>query len=174
AGQPDSGDGITMRLRSLVEASQSATVRLFTGIAAASVTGLLEKGDGAAADSGDGTVSVAVPSRGTVTLAVDAATPAWAPDLRAGPGRQQGHPATQQAHSALPAPEPAQPVFTRYWLHGKGPAPAGNLPVAVHLSPGLSAPAPGESTAIRLTVACGPSPVSGSVTLGIPAGLRLV
>ena len=33
-------------------------------------------------------------------------------------------------------PEPAQPVFTRYWLHGKGPAPAGNLPVAVHLSPG--------------------------------------
>ncbi len=32
-------------------------------------------------------------------------------------------------------PEPAQPVYARYWLHGKGPAPAGNLPVAVHLSP---------------------------------------
>jgi len=187
AGQPDRGDGITMRLRGLVETGQSATVRLFTGIEAVSVTGLLEQGDGAPGDLGDGTVSVAVPSRGTVTLAVDAATPAWAPGRPTGPaqqgqaqqgqaqqGRAQQQAATQHAHAALPAPEPAQPVFTRYWLHGKGPAPAGNLPVAVHLSPGLSAPQPGESTAIRLTVACGPAPVSGSVNLGIPAGLRLV
>jgi alpha-mannosidase len=158
ARPPSAGDGITMRLRSLVETGQTATVRMFTGIEAASITGLLEQGDGAEADCGDGTFSVAVPPRGTVTLAVDAAAPASA----------------QPAHAALPAPEPAQPVFTRYWLHGKGPAPAGNLPVAVHLSPGLSAPQPGESTAIRLTVACGPAPVSGTVTLGIPAGLRLV
>src|SRR5258708_11438557 len=41
--------------------------------------------------------------------------------------------------------EPAQPVFARYWLHGKGPAPAGNLPVAVHLSPGrIALPEPAE------------------------------
>ncbi len=57
-------------------------------------------------------------------------------------------------------PEPAQPVFTRYWLHGKGPAPAGNLPVAVHLSPGriaLPRRAGGPDAAtVRLTVACGP------------------
>ncbi len=185
AGQPNLGDGITMRLRSLVETGQTATVQLFTGIEAASVTSLLELGDGAAADYGDGTVSVAVPERATVTLAVDAATPAWTADRRTGQGRRQAQagqqaqaiqqaPPTQQAHAALPAPEPAQPVFTRYWLHGKGPAPAGNLPVAVHLSPGLSAPQPGESTVIRLTVACGPAPVSGTVTLGVPAGLRLV
>jgi hypothetical protein len=30
---------------------------------------------------------------------------------------------------------PAQPVFTRYWLHNKGPAPIGNLPVSVHIGP---------------------------------------
>ena len=29
-------------------------------------------------------------------------------------------------------------MYARYWLHGKGPAPAGNLPVAVHISPQLS------------------------------------
>ncbi|MGE5133380.1 MAG: hypothetical protein ACM32E_10785 [Gemmatimonadota bacterium] len=66
-------------------------------------------------------------------------------------------------------PEPAQPVFTRYWLHGKGPAPAGNLPVAAHLSPGRL-DAPGE---LRLTVACGPEPAGGTVCLEIPPGLAV-
>ncbi|HEY3908194.1 MAG TPA: glycoside hydrolase family 38 C-terminal domain-containing protein [Streptosporangiaceae bacterium] len=175
SGPPSPSDGVTMRLRSLIEPGQTATVRLFTGIEAASVTSLLEHGDDSAADYGDGTVSVDVPARGTVTLAVDAAGPAWAPlGLQAGPGHPQAARQVRTAQQAQAAPEPAQPVFTRYWLHGKGPAPAGNLPVAVHLSPGLSAPQPGESTAIRLTVACGPAPVSGTVTLGIPAGLRLV
>ena len=88
-------------------------------------------------------------------------------------------------------PEPAQPVFSRYWLHGKGPAPAGNAPVAVHLSPGRialgAAPAStgpastgpastgpadtGTTGALRLTVACGPVPASGEVTLDVPPGL---
>jgi hypothetical protein len=73
------------------------------------------------------------------------------------------------------SPEPAQPVFTRYWLHGKGPAPAGNLPVAVHLSPRRitlpqAAGGPGEAT-VRLTVACGPEPAAGAVDLDVPAGL---
>ncbi|WP_062434415.1 hypothetical protein [Herbidospora daliensis] len=35
---------------------------------------------------------------------------------------------------AAPGAEPCQPVFTRYWLHNTGPAPVGNLPVAVHLT----------------------------------------
>ncbi|MBO2452661.1 glycoside hydrolase [Actinomadura barringtoniae] len=30
--------------------------------------------------------------------------------------------------------EPWQPVYTRYWLNNTGPAPIGNLPVAVHLT----------------------------------------
>jgi hypothetical protein len=85
-------------------------------------------------------------------------------------------------------PEPAQPVFSRYWLHGKGPAPAGNLPVAVHLSPGrvALAPAPGpvsadnapgavpaDSAPLRLTVAGGREPASGLVTLDVPPGLAV-
>jgi alpha-mannosidase len=32
-----------------------------------------------------------------------------------------------------PRAEPVQPVYARYWLHNKGPAPIGNQPVSVHL-----------------------------------------
>ncbi|MBX6168990.1 MAG: hypothetical protein IRY84_15300, partial [Thermobispora bispora] len=35
----------------------------------------------------------------------------------------------------VPEAEPHQPVATRYWLGNTGPAPMGDLPVAVHLSP---------------------------------------
>jgi alpha-mannosidase len=36
-----------------------------------------------------------------------------------------------------PVAEPAQPVHSRYWLHNRGPAPMGYLPVSVGLGPGL-------------------------------------
>jgi len=71
-------------------------------------------------------------------------------------------------------------VFTRYWLHGKGPAPAGNLPVAVHVSPdrialgaGPGAAEPGDRVPVRVTVAGGAVPVTGEVTLDIPPGLEV-
>ncbi|HET9894826.1 MAG TPA: glycoside hydrolase family 38 C-terminal domain-containing protein [Streptosporangiaceae bacterium] len=168
--QPDVRDGVTMRLRRLADTDEPATVRLFTGIAAATVTDVLEQGEGAAADCGDGTVSLAVPAGGTVTLAID---PGDLVDVRHDP-RVAGTAGDPGAAGASGVPEPAQPIFTRYWLHGKGPAPAGNLPVAVHLSPGIVTPQPGETTAVRLSVACGPAPVSGTVSLGVPAGLRLM
>ncbi len=136
-GQPDVRDGVTIRLRSLTEADEAATVRLFTGIAGASVTDVLEQGDSAAADYGDGTVTVAVPSRGTITLAVDPGDLAGRP---AGTSESVQAPGAVQALEPAQTPEPAQPVFTRYWLHGKGPAPAGQPasrrpPVAGHSYP---------------------------------------
>ncbi|MGW3039723.1 glycoside hydrolase family 38 N-terminal domain-containing protein [Kitasatospora sp. NPDC001159] len=36
-----------------------------------------------------------------------------------------------------PVAEPAQPVHARYWLHNRGPAPLGYLPVSIGASPGL-------------------------------------
>ena len=74
--------------------------------------------------------------------------------------------------------EPAGPVYARYWLHGKGPAPAGNLPVAVHFSPvrvALPVPGadPGEVAALTLTVGCGAEPASGRVELAAPAGVTV-
>ncbi|WP_066369994.1 glycoside hydrolase family 38 C-terminal domain-containing protein [Herbidospora mongoliensis] len=40
-----------------------------------------------------------------------------------------------QGGGAAPGAEPFQPVFVRYWLHNTGPAPIGNMPLAVHLTP---------------------------------------
>ena len=68
-----------------------------------------------------GPAEVTVAAAGTVTLGLS--VPAEADGPAPGPGPGSGG-----------SPEPAQPVYTRYWMHGKGPAPAGNLPVAVHLS----------------------------------------
>ena len=106
----------------------------------------------------DGQAGITVPAAGTVTLALSV------------PGQ-----AALPPSAAAAAPEPAQPVFTRYWLHGKGPAPAGNLPVAVHLSPARvalpQAAGAQDAAAVRLTVACGPEPAAGEVELDVPAGL---
>jgi hypothetical protein len=81
--------------------------------------------------------------------------------------------AVLQAGSRGPAgtagAEPVEPTYARYWLHGKGPAPAGNLPVAVHLSPvRVALAAPGEAAVLTLTVGCGAEPASGSVELVAP------
>lgn len=70
----------------------------------------------------------------------------------------------------IDAYEPAQPVHTRYWLHNSGPAPRGNLPVAVYLSPtALTASGPVTAT-VRVSSELTDSPVSGTLALGVPPG----
>ena len=97
------------------------------------------------------------------------------PATPAPPGPRR-RPRPRPCAAARPPPEPAQPVFTRYWLHGKGPAPAGNLPVAVHLSPGriafpsvAGAPGPGPRSASPWPA--GRSRRGGVVELDVPPGL---
>jgi hypothetical protein len=47
--------------------------------------------------------------------------------------------------------EPVQPVYARYWSQNSGPAPTGNLPIAVHVQPvAVTAAGPVE---LRVTVA---------------------
>ena len=132
-------------------------VGLFTGISGAQLTGLSEDTDGGAAGpAGDGAGGPGgrrrrgdrVGPAGTVTLALGV------PPAAAARHHSREGPAT----SGVTRPEPAQPVFARYWLHGKGPAPAGNLPgrrapVATRaLGPGRRV----RNGRLRLTVACGP------------------
>src|SRR5262249_5829977 len=133
-------------------------------------TGLLEDADGPPLPLVDGAAEAAVPAAGMVTLAL------------AGPAETGQRPGgTGPAAPDDAPPEPGQPVFSRYWLHGKGPAPAGTLPVAAHLPPGRVAPGPaptGTATtdtaaALRLTVACGPVPASGQVSLDVPPGVAV-
>ena len=149
-GTPDRSAGVTARLRDLGgRVPAEARLRLFTGITGGQLTGLTEDGTGPALPIEDGAAVAPIGPAGTVTLAL-AVPPPPAP-----------------ADSEITAPEPAQPVFARYWLHGKGPAPAGNLPVAVHLSPTRLAP-PGVA---RLTVAAGLDGAAGAVELDVPDGL---
>jgi hypothetical protein len=147
------GPAVTVRLRETHGRPATARVRFpgAAGISRAWLTDLLEESDGDPLPVADGAVIAGVPAFGTVTLVVQVSS-------RAAAGG--GHP---------PPAEPVQPVYTRYWLHGKGPAPAGNLPVAVHFSPTRAAlSGPGEAAALRLTVGCGPEPASGAVELAVP------
>jgi alpha-mannosidase len=171
--QPRPQDGVTIRLRDISGSATptAATVRLFTGLSAATAVSLLEDSDGDPLTCRDGAAMVTLPAAGTVTLAAipgapgagGAAVPGGVSEL-ARPGHDPG---------ADRLPEPAQPVFTRYWLHGKGPAPAGNLPVAVHLSPGSLALDPAGAGLLRLTVGCGPEPASGTASIDVPDGLSV-
>ncbi|MER7667401.1 glycoside hydrolase family 38 C-terminal domain-containing protein [Kitasatospora sp. NPDC096128] len=57
----------------------------------------------------------------------------WIASLLAAPGAA----ARPEGPALGPVAEPAQPVHARYWLHNRGPAPLGYLPVSVGASPGL-------------------------------------
>jgi alpha-mannosidase len=143
---------VTIRLRETTGRATTARVRLAGEVSAAWLTDLLEESDGApllVEDFGGGTVVVDMPAFGTVTVVL-------------------------QVHSRGPAgtagTDLVQPIYARYWLHGKGPAPAGNLPVAVHFSPvRVALTAPGDTATLTLTVGCGAEPASGVVELVTPA-----
>ena len=66
-----------------------------------------------------------------------------------------------------PEAEAAQPLYARYWLHNRGPAPLGGLPAVAHLHPHDLTATPGTELALRLTVASDRTdgPLRGSVRL---------
>ncbi|WP_328854325.1 NEW3 domain-containing protein [Microbispora hainanensis] len=88
-----------------------------------------------------------------------------------GPGRSAGGRLAAWGNApVVPEIEPHQPVHTRYWLNNTGPAPMGDLPVAVHLSP--SDLDVSGSVDLTLTIASGLTEdrAEGVVTLTAPDG----
>ena len=162
-----------MRLRDVSggPAPSAALVRLFTGVSAARRGSLLEEPDGpplrlAAPDA----AAAELPAAGTVTMAAD---PAGRAAARAARRRRRGRDRRSPPSRCSPGTG----------CTARARRPAGNLPVAVHLSPARTALAPtappdapgppGEAAALRLTVACGPAPASGTVRIdGRAAGWR--
>ncbi len=69
-----------------------------------------------------------------------------------------------------PKAEAAQPLYARYWLHNRGPAPLGGLPAVAHLHPQRVIATPGSEVALRLTAAsdCTDAALNGAVTLVCP------
>lgn len=71
-----------------------------------------------------------------------------------------------------PEAEAAQPLYARYWLHNRGPAPLGGLPAVAHLHPENLAAEPDSQVVVRLTAAsdCTDAPLHGRVKLLVPSG----
>jgi len=148
-GDIDPDAGITVRLYESTGTPVTARVRLHGGLRDAVVSNVLEAGVEPAQADGDDVV-LPVGAAQIVTLGARAA-------LRTGSTRHA---------------EPAQPVFTRYWLHNKGPAPAGYLPVAVHLHPAtVRLDGPDDEALVHVTVAAAAAPATGLVELDVPDGL---
>ncbi|MGD9620020.1 MAG: NEW3 domain-containing protein [Mycolicibacterium sp.] len=71
-----------------------------------------------------------------------------------------------------PEAEAAQPLYARYWLHNRGPAPIGGLPAVAHLHPQRVEIQPNSVAQLRLTVAsdCSDMVLHGRVRLLYPDG----
>ncbi|MDH6124989.1 NEW3 domain-containing protein [Kitasatospora sp. GP82] len=84
-------------------------------------------------------------------------------------GANRGEAATERALG--PVAEVAQPVHARYWLHNRGPAPMGYLPVSIGLSPGLLR-TDGESVEVSVVLASQlrDAAVEGAVSVLAPQG----
>ena len=152
---------MTVRLRDAGQGPVTARVRLFTGLTAARGLSLTEDARGEPVPLADGAAPAVVPAAGRGHPRGHA---------RALAGRARPRPSPPSSRAAGP-PEPAQPVYARYWLHGKGPAPAGQpagrrAPVARARGRRFIA-----TRSLRLTVACGPDPAAGEIRLAIPPGL---
>jgi alpha-mannosidase len=74
------------------------------------------------------------------------------------------------AAALAPDAETAQPLYARYWLHNRGPAPLGGLPAVAHLHPRTTTAEPGDEVDLRLTAAsdCSNAALSGAVTVVCP------
>lgn len=77
--------------------------------------------------------------------------------------------------SLAPDAEPVQPLYARYWLHNRGPAPLGGLPVVAHVHPHRLDAAAGAVVPLRLTAASDATDTAlhGVVRLVGPAGWEL-
>lgn len=76
-------------------------------------------------------------------------------------------------HAVLaPDAEAAQPLYARYWLHNRGPAPLGGLPAVAHLHPHQVSSEPNSQVLLRLTAAsdCCDAALHGKVRLVCPDG----
>ncbi|MDV3127666.1 NEW3 domain-containing protein [Mycobacterium sp. 21AC1] len=71
-----------------------------------------------------------------------------------------------------PEAEAAQPLYARYWLHNRGPAPLGGLPAVAYVHPESFAAEPVSQVVVRLTAAsdCTDAALRGRVRLIVPPG----
>ena len=152
AGRPAGADnGITVRFQETRGEATRARVRCFVPLRDAAQVNILEEEQGAL-QTPDGTLALELGPVQTMTATAVPGDSSPRPD-----GPVLG-----------PVREPVQPVYTRYWMHNKGPAPFGYQPVSVHVQP-QSAHVTGP-VSIRVTVSA-VRDAAGQVELVTPPGL---
>ncbi|MFI6596411.1 glycoside hydrolase family 38 C-terminal domain-containing protein [Nonomuraea sp. NPDC050536] len=139
-GASEPGDGVTVRLvESTGLGSRAALESALLAVDGLRHADLLEV-------PGEPVVSLDLAGSEVATFVAPAATPSG-PELGA-------------------TAEIAQPVYSRYWLHNKGPAPLGYLPVSVAITPGLVVDGPAEFEVVVTSV----QDFEGVVDLRVPGG----
>ncbi|MEU5264113.1 glycoside hydrolase family 38 C-terminal domain-containing protein [Amycolatopsis sp. NPDC021455] len=148
-------DAITLRVYEPSGTPATAFVSLHGGVRSAWRTDLLEeRGEPLPVDGGRARVDLG---------AADVATLRLEPVVRR----------SEAGREILRAAEPVQPVHTRYWLHDEGPAPVGNLPVSVHVTPPRLKLGEDGRARFDVTVACSGRRAHGRVELDLPPRWRL-
>ena len=149
----DPRDGVTVRLIEATGLGATATVTSALPITGAHHADLLEN-RGAPIDVADGNFTVDLPGSAvdTFVLGLDHTEPANPAVL--------GQPA-----------ELAQPSYARYWLHNRGPAQLGFLPVSLSVSPTVARTA-GKPFELSMVIAnqYADSPAAGLLTIQLPDG----
>ncbi|HTW09967.1 MAG TPA: NEW3 domain-containing protein, partial [Acidimicrobiales bacterium] len=118
-------------------------------------------------------LSSAVPAAGAAAAAATTtagATPVYTAEPAPGAG-----PGPRPAPRPAPQAEPAQPVFSRYWLHNKGAAPVGNQAVSVHMLVTSLALRAGDRVQVTAQVASGAARGTRTGTLELigPSGWEI-
>ncbi|CAL9544649.1 hypothetical protein SUDANB95_04270 [Actinosynnema sp. ALI-1.44] len=162
SGSPEQPTGMTLRLVETTGRPVTATVSSVVPWTAAHTADLLER-ERREPVLADGQVVVALDGSQIATVVADTA-PAetgWAA-AGGGAGSAAGEAATGGGVSAGgvlgASAEVAQPVYARYWLHNRGPAPMGFFPVSV--------------TAAPTVLTAGGGPLSTSVTVASQVAAR--
>jgi alpha-mannosidase len=114
-------EAVAVRMYEAAGRRVTAKLRLAGGVAAAFRADLLDRPAGELAVGADGSVPVALEPCEVATVLV--------------------HPAGATTGDRQLVAEPGGVVPARYWLENAGPAPAGNLPVSVHVEPTRAAAA---------------------------------
>jgi hypothetical protein len=139
-GDEHSSD-LAVRLYESAGTPVTASVSLYGGISAAQRTDLLEEQDlePLKVHSGQTEIALGAADVATLRLVPESALP----------------------HTSAESVEPVQPIATKYWRHNAGPAPIGNLPVTVHVTPSFMRLAPGAGGQASITVSCSGTPAKG-------------
>jgi len=152
----DSRQGLVMRLYESSGWPTQATIRALWPIGSGEATNITEEASRPLPRAGaEGTIEVAIDPCEIVTVR---ATPSGLAPM-AGPSVE-----------LVPRIEPAQPVFSGYWLHNKGAAPAGYQPVTVQIRPWLLTGGGPFRLPVVVASERTDGPVAGSVSLVVPPG----